>query len=105
MPTIGVDQTDPPIGGAKGNQFFAQNADTDRSAVPLLQLPRQQHRLPIPAQEHAHGSAWADANEPFIVLTFQHGTFLVPKVRIPLRSRYSVVIFAAARSIKGFGVA
>jgi hypothetical protein len=61
--------------------------------------------MPISTQERAHRSTRADANEPFIVLVFQHGRSLALGADIPVQGPYSVVIFARARAINGFGVA
>ena len=70
----GVEQTDVAPGVAEGDQILAQQADTERCAVLLIQFPGQQRRLPVPAQQFTHWRPRTDADQTFIVFVFENGT-------------------------------
>ena len=69
----GVQEAGPVLGIAEGHQALAHDANADRVAVGLGEVSGQQDGGPEPAEEVAHGRAWARAHQGLVVFGAQHG--------------------------------
>ncbi len=67
-----VEQPDAAVAVAEGDEVLAEQADADRRAVGLGDLPRQTGGDPIPPHRIAHRGAGADAGDQFVFLRWQH---------------------------------
>ncbi len=72
MRAVRLDDADPPVGLAEGQQILAHDADLLGRTVSLRQLLREERRHPEPAQQLAHRRALAGGGEELVVGLAQH---------------------------------
>ncbi len=72
MRAVRLDDADPAVGGAEGQQLLAQDPDLLGRAVALGQFLGQQRRHPEAAQQLAHRRGGAALRQKFVVRLAQH---------------------------------
>jgi hypothetical protein len=73
MRAVWLDDADLAVGGAEGEQVFAQDLDLAGWPVALRQLFAEQRRHPEAAQKIAHRGALAALRQELVVGLAQHG--------------------------------
>ena len=89
-----VEDADPPLRVAEGDEILAEQGDPQRVAIRLRELFRYGDWVPVPPHDLAHLRVWPNPAKRLVLLVGEHGVSLTSI--IVFRGRYTNPAFSQA---------